>query len=145
VKAPAAQIREVTLPSYLPLRAVEQELGVARTTLRLLNPALRRAVWDETGLLPKGYDLRLPAGTTNADTRIADIGRRAGRAAPVREVRPQVRRGETLSGIAARNGLSTRQLAARNGLKPTAQLRIGQTLKLPAPPARHAPTPRANR
>lgn len=145
VKAPPAQIREVTLPSYLPLRAVEQGLGVDRTTLRLLNPALRRTVWDETGLLPKGYDLRLPAGTSNADTRIADIGRRSGQAAPVLELRHLVRRGETLSGIAARNGLSTRQLAARNGLKPTAHLRIGQTLKLPAPPARLAPTPHAKR
>lgn len=131
VKAPPAQIREVSLPSYLPLRAVEQELGVDRSTLRLLNPALRRTVWDETGLLPKGYDLRLPASTANAETRIADIGRRAGRAAPVLEVRHSVRRGETLSGIAARNGLSTRQLAARNGLKPTAKLRIGQVLKVP--------------
>lgn len=145
VKAPPAQIREVTLPSYLPVRAVEQELGVDRTTLRLLNPALRRTVWDETGLLPKGYDLRLPLSITNADTRIADIGRRAGRAAPVLEVRHRVRRGETLSGIAARNGLSTRQLAARNGLKADAKLRIGQTLKLPTRPAQPGPPVRANR
>lgn len=116
-----------------------------RTTLRLLNPALRRTVWDETGLLPKGYDLRLPANTTNADTRIADIGRRAGRAAPVLELRHRVRRGETLSGIAARNGLSTRQLAARNGLKANAKLRIGQTLKLPTRPAQLGPPVRANR
>lgn len=133
-KAPPAQLREVTLPAYLPLQAVERELGIDRTTLRLLNPALRRNVWDQTGLLPKGYDLRLPAGTPNADARIADIGRRAGQAAPVMHVRHRVRRGETLSGIAARNHISTRQLAAYNGLKPTALLRIDQVLKVPVRP-----------
>ena len=131
VKAPAAQMKEVTLPAYLPLRVVERELGVDRSTLRRLNPALRRAVWDETRLLPKGYDLRLPADTRQAQGRIADIARRAGQAAPVTEIRHLVRRGETLSGVAARHGISTRRLAARNGLSPTAHLRIGQVLKVP--------------
>ena len=131
VKAPAAQMKEVTLPAYLPLRVVERELGVDRSTLRRLNPALRRAVWDDTRLLPKGYDLRLPADTRQAQGRIADIARRAGQAAPVTEIRHLVRRGETLSGVAARHGISTRRLAARNGLSPTAHLRIGQVLKVP--------------
>jgi membrane-bound lytic murein transglycosylase D len=131
IKAPAAQMQEVTLPAYLPLRVVERELGVDRSTLRRLNPALRRAVWDETQLLPKGYDLRLPADTRQAQGRIADIARRAGQAAPVTEIRHLVRRGETLSGVAARHGISTRRLAARNGLSPTAHLRIGQVLKVP--------------
>ncbi|MDA3919089.1 MAG: N-acetylmuramoyl-L-alanine amidase [Salinisphaera sp.] len=40
-----------------------------------------------------------------------------------------VRTGDTLSGIAAANGLSAKQLAAANHLRST-QLRIGQTLKL---------------
>lgn len=131
VKAPPAQIREVTLPAYLPLRVVERELGVDRSTLRVLNPALRRTVWEETQLLPKGYGLRLPASTADADARIADIGQRAGQTAPITEIRHRVRRGETLSGIAARNGITTRQLAARNGIAPTAHLHIGQVLKLP--------------
>ena len=139
VKAPAAQIREVTLPAYLPLRAVERELGVDRGTLRTLNPALRRTVWDQTQLLPKGYDLRLPASSgANTETLIAGIAQRAGQAAPVVESRHVVRPGETLSGLAARQGLTVRQLAARNGLKPTAHLRIGQVLTLPARPAGRA-------
>ncbi|GAB4360271.1 MAG: hypothetical protein Kow0073_19520 [Immundisolibacter sp.] len=131
VKAPAAQMQEVTLPAYLPLHVVERELGIDRGTLRRLNPALRPAVWDETRLLPKGYSLRLPADTRQAQGRIADIARRAGQTAPVTEIRHRVRRGETLSGIAARHGISTRRLAAHNGLSPTAHLRIGQVLKVP--------------
>lgn len=144
-KAPTAQMQEVTVPAYLPLRVVERELNIDRSTLRALNPALRRAVWDETQLLPKGYELRLPATTHQAQARIADIARRAGQAAPVTEIRHLVRRGETLSGVAARHGISTRQLAARNGLSPTAHLRIGQVLKVPVRHPAGTPTLRAER
>ena len=135
-KAPPARMQEVTLPAYLPLAVVERELGVERAELRALNPALRRSVWDDVQLLPKGYDLRLPDDMPGADARIAELARRAGRPTPLTVRRYQVRRGETLGGIAARHGLSTRQLAAHNGLSPTAKVRIDQVLKLPVRDAR---------
>ena len=145
-KAAPVQARLVTLPAFVPLHAVETGFGVDRGQLRALNPALRNAVWDETRMLPKGYDLRLPATSgANAETVIAGIARRAGQAAPVNESRHRVRPGETLGGIAARQGLSARQLADRNGLKPTAQLRIGQVLKLPPRPVGRVPTLKAAR
>ena len=131
-KSPPARMQEVTLPAYLPLRAVETQLGVNRAELQALNPALRRGVWEKTQLLPKGYDLRLPADTANADTRIASLSRQVGRASlPPTEVRYTVRRGDTLGRVAARHGLRVSQLAARNGLKVNARLRIGQVLKVP--------------
>ena len=48
-----------------------------------------------------------------------------------------VQPGDTLSGIAARSGISTSQLAWMNGLSPTAHVITGTPLKLPtgAPPA----------
>ncbi len=149
VKIAPVQERVVTLPAFVPLRSVEAGLGVDRATLRALNPALRRTVWDETGLLPKGYALRLPAsgpaGSDKADVLIADIARRAGQAAPPDEDRYLVRSGNTLGGIAARHGVTTHQLAVHNGLKPTAALRIGQVLKLPPRAARSQPMLRAAR
>ena len=42
-----------------------------------------------------------------------------------------VARGETLSSIAAADGLSVDQLAAANGLSPTAQLVAGATVQIP--------------
>lgn len=130
-KSPPARMQEVTLPAYLPLRAVESDLGVDRGELQALNPALRSSVWDKTQMLPKGYDLRLPAQTANADARIAALARRSGRATLVTDVSYTVRRGDTLGGVAARHGVAKGTLAARNGLKPNAGLRIGQVLKVP--------------
>lgn len=49
--------------------------------------------------------------------------------------------GETLSGIAAANGLSTASLAAANGIPADAFVISGQTLNVPAPQATAAPAP----
>jgi soluble lytic murein transglycosylase-like protein len=54
-----------------------------------------------------------------------------------------VRRGDTLSGLAAQTRVSVQQMAYVNGLKPTAHLIIGTVLKLPsgAPAPIHASEP----
>ncbi|MFP5380235.1 MAG: LysM peptidoglycan-binding domain-containing protein, partial [Vicinamibacteria bacterium] len=58
-----------------------------------------------------------------------------------------VRRGDTLSGLAAQTGVPTAQMAYMNGLAPDAHLLIGTVIKLPsgAPAPAHAsdPTPAA--
>jgi LysM repeat protein len=58
--------------------------------------------------------------------------------------------GETLSSVAAADGLSVSQLAAANGLSPEAQLVAGSTLAIPAPeagaeaePVQAVPSPQA--
>src|SRR3954468_18089248 len=50
-------------------------------------------------------------------------------AAPAHVVQP----GETLSGIAAANGLSTATLAAANGITPDAWVMAGTNVTIPAP------------
>jgi LysM repeat protein len=42
-----------------------------------------------------------------------------------------VKRGDTISSIAGRYGVSARDIAALNRISPTAKLRAGQTLKVP--------------
>jgi LysM repeat protein len=51
-----------------------------------------------------------------------------------------VRPGDTMVGIAARNGISVNQLAAANGLRPTVWVYVGQRLKIPKPAAQSRPT-----
>src|ERR1700722_5909313 len=53
----------------------------------------------------------------------------------------EITAGESLTSIAAADGLSVSQLAAANGLSPDAQLTTGATLQIPARSA--APTPSA--
>ena len=58
--------------------------------------------------------------------------RSTGSAAPVHHVRTHVvRKGETLTGLARRYGVSLQALSNANGLKPSAHLRVGESLKIP--------------
>jgi membrane-bound lytic murein transglycosylase D len=127
---------EVEMPAFIPAAALSKQLGVAREELERLNPALLPAVWSGQQYVPRGYRLRLPADATPWTSQ-----RLAMNIAPEQQFstqpRPpvyQVRSGDTLSGVAARNGLSTTELARLNGLSAQARLRVGQRLKLPMPP-----------
>ncbi len=76
------------------------------------------------------------AGTvTAAAARVGSSTRAVVPAAPTRAPQPLgayiVRRGDTLTGLAAQTRVSVQQMAYVNGLKPTARLLIGTVLKLP--------------
>lgn len=104
--------------------------GVDEEAFRLLNPALRRyATPDGT------TDIRVPIGTGDAfSTALAKV--------PPEErmqiVQHKVSRGETLSIIASRYGVSSTQLAQANGLRNPNNITVGQWLVVPmrgeAPP-----------
>jgi LysM repeat protein len=81
-----------------------------------------------TAFVIAGTTLRIPAtsaGTANSAT----------------AARHLVRVGETLSGIAAANGLSTKTLADANGLTPTSFVIAGTTLRIPGSTAVVTTTP----
>ncbi len=124
---------EVEMPAYIPVAALTRQLGIGRDELESLNPALLPAVWSGQQYVPRGYRLRLPADATSwTSQRLAiNIAPEQQFGAQPRPPVYQVRAGDTLSGVAARNGLSTVELARLNGLSAKARLRIGQRLKLP--------------
>jgi N-acetylmuramoyl-L-alanine amidase len=77
---------------------------------------------DPNGILPAGRTLRLPGGGTAAPaTSASSTGGGL-----------IVQRGDTLSDIAARNGVSVSALAAANGLDPNGILPAGRSLHIPA-------------
>jgi N-acetylmuramoyl-L-alanine amidase len=90
-------------------------------------------------LVIAGSTLQVPAAGTPASTTQAPAAAPSGAAPPAGG--HFVIAGETLSGIAAANGLSTEALAAANGLSPTAFVITGTTLHIPA--AGSAPAPAA--
>lgn len=79
-----------------------------------------------------------PAATQAVAARAREAsGRQAGNAWHV------VQKGDTLSGIAAANGMSLSALMAANGLETADRVRVGQRLRLHAP-ERKADTPQRN-
>jgi LysM repeat protein len=101
------------------LSAIAAEHGVSLSQLAAVNGL------SSSGTLIAGTSLRLPGG--------------AGRSAPAGTATPSngggghlVVRGETLTGIAAANGITPAALAAANGLAPNAFVIAGTSLKIPA-------------
>ena len=123
----------VTLPFYTTVEAVLQAHPVDRATLRELNRGLRAPVWQGQKHIPRGYSLRLPAGPDQPDpkTVLAGITGEQRYAQQVPDVQHTVRRGESLSGIAARYDTSLQDLMAMNNLRSAHRIRAGQTLRLP--------------
>ena len=135
------RLTTIEVPAYLSASTLEQSLGLPRETLQAYNPSLLPAIWMGKKYVPRGYALRLPDSVSNAEagTRMADISGGDRRSAQLSDPTPRthkVRRGETLSGIAARYGTSPSRLASLNRLSKRNLIRVGQVLKLPGGPER---------
>lgn len=122
----AARYEVVDVGGGVSLRAAAKACGVSQDDLRQLNPELRRSV------TPPGssYALRIPAVSgQEAHTRLAALKAESRKVAS--SGRHRVRRGETLSTIARRYGVSTRVLARANNMRTTDILRTGISLQIP--------------
>jgi membrane-bound lytic murein transglycosylase D len=126
-------IDEVALPFYADIRDVEKYLGVSRDTVQRYNPALRPPVFQSNKRIPKGYVLRLPAGTAPAASErwLASIPneRRHGNQHESNFYR--VRRGDTLQKIARKHGTSVQRLVAVNNLSRKHHIYPGEVLQIP--------------
>jgi membrane-bound lytic murein transglycosylase D len=134
--------RPVTFEQHVTRRptsaqALARTFGVDIGLLREMNLALRDGVWSGRVAVPAGYAVRLPkvAGRRPVEELAAALP--AAEPETAAEVVPRgtkhrVRRGETLSLVARRYGVSTAELAKANRLRATSQLKIGQVLSIPA-------------
>ena len=135
---PAERGTTIVLADSMRADTLERSLGVSRETLRIYNPALLAPVWSGRNAVPRGFSLRLPEGAGDART-VARLAaddpvaeRERARKAALSPATHQVRRGETLSGIAQRYGTSASQLAGLNKLSKKNLIRVGQVLRLPS-------------
>ena len=124
----------VTLPFYTRSRDLAAALGVDAGTLEKANPALRPGVWRNTNFVPKGYKLHVPTAALERplSEALASIPNGNRYASQSSSGSYTVRRGDSLSKIASRNGISSRQLASLNGLRSSNSIRVGQRLRLPS-------------
>lgn len=118
------------------VQALARTFGVEIGLLREMNLGLRDAVWKGRLSVPAGYAVRLPkvAGRPPVEQLAAKLPKvevDTGPASVASGGKHRVRRGETLSMIARRYGVSLAALAKANGIRTTSKLKVGQTLRIP--------------
>jgi membrane-bound lytic murein transglycosylase D len=123
----------IILPDYMAMPNLISATGVEAEVLKKLNPSLLPGVWSGSRRVPKGFEFRAPAAIdlTQAIARVDTRGRFDSQ---IKETQHRVQRGETLSVIAARHGVSQSRLADANNLRSPYRLRAGQLLDLPVAP-----------
>jgi membrane-bound lytic murein transglycosylase D len=123
----------VTLDAHYAPATLASAFGVSLEALRAANPALLAPVWEGSKYVPAGYGLRVPpdpARPAGAQVLAAiDPAQRGAEQRPDRHYR--VHRGDTLSKVAHRFGVSESELASLNGLRSRHRLQVGQLLRLP--------------
>lgn len=109
------------------LSDLARRLALPAEALERRNPAWRTRMIPPLDVGP--VLLRVPPGT--AELLVADLAREAPR--PVPWLIHRVQEGETVSAVAVRYGLRTRDVLSLNGLRWSSTLAIGQPLLLPLP------------
>lgn len=134
---PPSRYQMVKLPAYLSIDTILNVLKIDRTDLMASNPALRPAVWNGNKYIPRNYELRIDPDTVSTNEPVTelianiDAGHQFSKQKADRYHR--VRKGQTLSVIAARYRIRMRDLVAANNMRNKHHIRVGQVLILPEP------------
>ena len=128
----------VAMPVAMPLRDVASAVQVEARRLWQLNPSLSDEVWSGRRTVPAGFRLRVPPGygreaPLQLAASAASRDPRSTRSASPAVQAPRtytVQRGDTLTSIATRHGLSVGELIALNDLTDRDIIRVGQRLVL---------------
>jgi membrane-bound lytic murein transglycosylase D len=132
------------LPAQTDLKVAADLIGVPFESMVDLNPELRRGVSPPD----RAYTIRLPKGMRKpfevayaalpADQRVRsivipreEVARSSRGSYRTQAASYKVRRGDTLSQLARRSGVSVEDLARANGISRNGALRAGQTIKVP--------------
>src|SRR5215469_4458757 len=128
-----AKFQVVAVPGYVSMSTLERVLNVRTDTLRALNPALLRPVWDGQLRVPRDYHLRLPVDGEQwtADLLAHQLSPHELYAGQPQPKRYKVQEGDTLARLADRYGVPIDTLARMNRMRVSAALKPGRTINLP--------------
>jgi len=123
-----------SLSGYVSVPGLTKALGTTPRKLAQHNPALQATVWQESKYIPKGYELRFPAGDTSRPLSelLASLPDEVVFTKQLPDMFHRVARGDTLSQIAETYDTRVSTLVALNGLGSSHRIRAGQQLRLPA-------------
>lgn len=129
---PKREFRELVLEHWIKPSVLAKYLGMDIETMRLINPAVRSRVFNEDLMIPKGTRIRVPSELTEAEVAYA-VERipAADKSSAPPVITYRVRRGDTLSRIAARHGSSISSIMGFNNIRRPDRIYIGQVLKIP--------------
>lgn len=118
---------EVEIKKCLDLKTVAKAIGVPKEEVAALNPELLREVTPPS---KSKYNLRIPAGTK--DKFLANL---PGLKSPQETewVRHKIRRGETVSSIASKYGVSQYAIFEANNMNRRSRIYAGKSLIVPVP------------
>ena len=141
-RATPEAVDTLTLPFYVDVDDLQENLGVTPAVLKEFNLALRPPVYRSRKRIPKDFTLRLPAGTLLPDpeTWLTALPEEKRYTEQTRSEYYQVRRGDTLSKIAQNHRTRVSTLVAINNLPSRHRIYPGQVLQLPGA-RRRAPRP----
>jgi membrane-bound lytic murein transglycosylase D len=129
---PPSDTATVTVPAFMTVDTLADALNVRESALRELNPALTDAVWAGDKYVPQGFELRVPRATAAlAEDLLAAVDAKELFAAQRPDREHRVRRGDSLSKIAAEYRVSLAALMRVNGMTSRDVIRVGQLIKLP--------------
>jgi membrane-bound lytic murein transglycosylase D len=129
---PPSDTATIAVPAFMTVDALADALNLRENALRELNPALTDAVWAGDKYVPRGFELRVPRATAAvAEELLAAIDSRELYAAQRPDAEHRVRRGDTMSKIAAEYRVSLAALMRINGMSGRDVIRVGQLIKLP--------------
>ncbi len=131
--AQPAHYEVTTVGIFASARTIADALNVDLRELKRYNPALKQAVWNGDKYVPRDYPLRVPApySAPEALAAFAQVDQTLQHKRQKPDLMHKVRKGETVSQIASRYGVSSSSLVALNGLRSKHKIRVGQTLRLP--------------
>jgi membrane-bound lytic murein transglycosylase D len=132
-----AGFNELKVPATASMVSLARAVGVDRETLRSLNPALRPAVWSGQRVVPAGYVLRLPAGSSKLTSELLAQRLGSSPAVTVAQVSPPSRTPITTAAIVAAASPSVPAAAAVPAAPATTPATAPATAASPAaaPPA----------
>jgi len=121
----------ITLQRSTSAKRISKQTGVDDDVLKQLNPALKRVIWRNKALIPKGFALKLPFRDTGWSDVMSSIYN-----LPAERERPgfvwhKVRRGQTACGIAEQYSASCRALIRLNKLDKKSTIYVGKRIKVP--------------
>ena len=119
------KVDKITVSKQMDLKKIAKSIGISYQEMKALNPELRKNITPTTA-----YDLKVPSD--KGEVLVAQLPAIPVYVPPTPSyVVHRVRRGESLSVIAARYGTSVRAIMNMNGLKRSSYIKQGWKLKVP--------------